>query len=51
MKAQSALSKFIDTKLGGVAYTLEDCAAIQRDLDRLEMWAEKNVMKNVFTHM
>ncbi|GAB0180876.1 mitochondrial enolase superfamily member 1 [Grus japonensis] len=34
-----------DTKLGGVANTPEDCAAIQRDLDRLENWAERNQMK------
>jgi len=38
-------SKFTDdTKSGGVAVTPEGCAATQRDLDRLETWAERNVM-------
>jgi len=35
----------IDTKLGGVADTLEGCAAIQQDLDRLESWAAINQMR------
>ena len=39
-------SKFADnTKLRGVADTLDGCAAIQRDLSKLEGWAERNLMK------
>lgn len=32
-------------KLRGVADTLEDCAAIQQDPDRLETWVERNLMR------
>jgi len=40
------LSKFTDdTKLGGVADTPAGCAAVQQDLDRLEGWTERNLMK------
>ena len=42
---KSTLSKFAgDTRLRGVADTLEGCATIQKDLDRFESWSGRNLM-------
>ncbi|PKU41171.1 rna-directed dna polymerase from mobile element jockey-like [Limosa lapponica baueri] len=44
--AERTLSKFADdTKLGGEADIPEGCAAIQKDLNRLEKWVDRNLMK------
>ena len=34
-----------DTKLGGVAGTLEGCVATQRGFGRLEKWTDDNLIK------
>ncbi|KAK4812741.1 hypothetical protein QYF61_018290 [Mycteria americana] len=44
--AECTLSKFEDdTKFGGVVDTLNSNAVIQRDLERLKKWADRNLMK------
>jgi len=43
---ECTLTRFADdTKLGGVVDTQEGCASIQRDLDRLENSAQRNLMR------
>jgi len=43
---ESTPSEFAeDTELGGVADTLEGFLTVQQDLDRLESWAERNLMR------
>jgi len=40
----SAPSKISDTKLERVASLPNGCAAVQRDLKRLDKWADMNLM-------
>lgn len=43
---EHTFSKFAGgTKLGGVVDTPDVCSAIQRDLDRLENWADRSLVK------
>jgi len=43
---ESTLSEFAeDTELGGVADTLEGFPTVHQDLDGLESWAERNLMR------
>ena len=43
---ECTLSEFADdTKLGRVEDTPAGCAAIQHDLDRLESWTQRNLMR------
>lgn len=45
-RIESTLSKFANNmNLGGVADAPEGCAAIQQDLDSLERWVERNLMR------
>ncbi|RMC01104.1 hypothetical protein DUI87_22370 [Hirundo rustica rustica] len=47
MKGRGLLSNFTDnTKLGGVADSPEGCAALRKDLNRLERWAKRNLLKS-----
>lgn len=44
--AECTLSRFADvTKLGAVADTLQGCAAVQRNLVRLEKWADRSLIR------
>ena len=46
MKREYTVSKFADyMKLGGVADTPESCATIQQDLNGLQSWAERNLVR------
>lgn len=43
---ESTLSRCAnDTKLGGASERSKDCTALQKDLNRLEKWAKRNLRK------
>lgn len=46
MMGQSVyLQQIYDTKFGGVVDTTQRSAAIQRDLHKLDKWADRNLVK------
>ncbi|KAK4810876.1 hypothetical protein QYF61_013284 [Mycteria americana] len=49
--AECTPSQVADSKPGGVADTPESCAAIQRDLNRLEKWLQFNKGKCKVQHL
>ena len=45
-RMEFTLSRFADQKkLGGVADTPESCDTIQQNLDKLESWVERNLLR------
>ena len=43
---EQTLSKLAKTELGGVIVAPDGCAAVLRDLIRLEKWGDRNFMKS-----
>lgn len=44
-RAKCTFSKFVDIKPGEMVDTLDACAAIQRDCNRLVKWAGRNLLQ------